>query len=165
MKRKALFLGKLLVSLLIAGSFGIGYYGLHTYALPMSHDNLRQARISAVADQTEVLLNGAAKAYEEGRVDEAAKVLELNLELLVDKTGRYEASNSWKLERIYFLLGKCYHRMEVFDKARSNYEDTLRLNPAHLAAKYNLEMLNAQGGGGEGGNSPDPAKGQIQPKI
>lgn len=164
MKRKAKFLGKLLVSLLIAGSFAVGYYGLQAYVVPMSQDNLRQARISAVADQTEVLLNGAAKAYEEGRVDEAAKVLELNLELLVDKTGRYQASNRWKLERIYFLLGKCYHRLEAFDKARRNYEDTLRLNPAHLPAKYNLEMIDAQGGG-EGGNSPDPAKGQIQPKI
>jgi tetratricopeptide (TPR) repeat protein len=165
MKLKALFLGKLLVSLLIACSFGIGYYGLHTYAVPMSKDNVRQARVSAVADQTEVLLNGAAKSYEEGRIEEAAKVLELNLELLVDKTGRYKASNRWKLERVYFLLGKCYHRMEVFDKARHNYEDTLRLNPAHLPAKYNLEMIEAQGGGGEGGNSPDPGKGQIQPKI
>jgi len=156
-------LGRLLLSLAIALAFGYGFYGLFTYAAPMSQDNFRQARTSYLADQTEILLNGGARAYEEGNLDETTRVLELELETLIDKSGRYSATDKWKLERVYFLLGKAYHRQEKFDKAVQNYEDTLRMNPNHLPAKYNLEMIQMQGGGGEGGNQPQ--KGKIQHKI
>lgn len=141
------------LSLAIVSAFGYGFYGLVTYALPLSHDDLPQAQTSLVADQTEILIAGAAKAYEEGRYEESTKVLELALEELVSKSGRYQAANRWKLERVYFLLGKSYHRMKKFDKAVQNYEDTLRMNPDHMPAKYNLEMIQAEGGGDGGGAS------------
>lgn len=163
MQEKSKTLGRALLSLAIALAFGYGFYGLFTYALPLSQDNFRQARTSIVADETEILLNGAARAYDEGRLDEATKVLELELEKLIDKGGRYNRADHWKLERVYFLLGKAYHRQEKFDKAIQNYEDTLRMNPSHLPAKYNLEMIQMQGGGGQGGDKPD--KGKIQPRI
>lgn len=155
--------GRLIVSLAVALAFGYGFYGLVTYAIPLSQDNVKQAMTSYVADDTEVLIQGAAKAYDEGKLPEATKVLELALEKLIDKSGRYNAANAGKLERVYFLLGKCYHLQEKFDKAIQNYEDTLRMNPQHLPAKYNLEMIQMKGGGGEGGKKPD--KGKIQPKI
>ena len=117
-----------------------------------------------VADETEVLLNGAAQDYEQRRDAEAVKVLELSLEKLIDKSGSYQLKDKWKLERIYFLLGKCYQRNEVFDKAAENYIETLRLNPNHWEAKYNLEMIQPPpGGGGDGGKQPSPGK--PQPKI
>lgn len=163
MLNKAKPLGRLALSLAIALAFGYGFYGLFTYALPLAKDNFRDARTSLVADQTEILLNGAAKAYDEGNLDAAARVLELQLEKLIDKSGRYNRIDRWKLERTYFLLGKIYHKQEKFDKAIQNYEDTLRMNPEHLPAKYNLEMIQMQGGGGEGGAQPD--KGKIQHKI
>jgi tetratricopeptide (TPR) repeat protein len=161
MLHKAKPLGRLVLSLAIALAFGYGFYGLFTYALPLSQENFREARTSLVADQTEILLNGAAKAYEDGELNEAARVLELQLEKLIDKSGRYNRLDRWKLERTYFLLGKIYHKQEKFDKAIQNYEDTLRMNPDHLPAKYNLEMIQAQGG--QGGGQPD--KGKVQHKI
>jgi tetratricopeptide (TPR) repeat protein len=155
--------GKLLSSLIIACAFGYGFYGLFTYALPLSKDNFAQARTSLVADETEVLLNGAAKAYEEGRLDEATRVLEIALEKLVDKSGRYDLADRSKLARVYFLLGKSYHLQEKYDRAIANYEDTLRIDPGHMAAKYNLEMIQMMGGqGGNGGRKPG---GGMQPKI
>lgn len=164
MVRKTRTAGKLLLCLTIALAFGYGFYGLITYAAPLSKDNFRQAMTSAVADETEVLLAGAALAYEKGRYPEAVKVLELSIEKLVDRTGRYRAVDKWKLERVYFLLGKTYHRLEKMDKAVQNYEDTLRLNPNHLPAKYNLEQVQASGGqGGGGGAQPD--KGEPKTKI
>ncbi len=164
MRKTSSILGRLLLSLAIALAFGYGFYGLFTYALPMSQDNLRQARTSYVADQTEILLNGAAKAYDEKRLDEVTKVLELELEKLIDKGGHYSRTDRWKLERVYFLLGKAYQIQEKYDKAIQNYEDTLRMNPNHLPAKYNLEMIQMKGGqGGEGGKKPQ--NGKIQPRI
>jgi hypothetical protein len=163
MKELVKFMGKLMLSLTVALAFGYGFYGITTYVYPLSHDNYRQAMTSPVADDTEVLLNGAEQAYEQGRTGEAARVLELELEKLVDKSGRSEVKNKWKLERVYFLLGKCYQRQEQFGKARENYIETLRLNPNHLPAKYNLEMIEPQGGKGGPGKQPSPGK--IQPKI
>jgi tetratricopeptide (TPR) repeat protein len=160
MLNKAKPLGRLLLSLAIALAFGYGFYGLFTYALPLAKDNFREARTSIVADQTEILLNGAAKAYDEGNLDETVRVLELELEILIDKSGRYNLANRWKLERVYFLLGKAYQKQEKFDKAVQNYEDTLRMNPNHLPAKYNLEMIQSGGNGGEGGKKPQQGKPQ-----
>ena len=147
-------------SLAIVSAFGYGFYGLVTYAVPLSQDNFRQAQTSYVADPTEVLINGGAKAYEEGDLEEATKVLELALEKLVSKSGRYQAADRWKLERVHFLLGKSYHRLKKLDKAVQNYEDTLRMNPNHMPAKYNLEMIQAEGGGsgGQGGQSKQAPK-------
>lgn len=173
MYKFAKVLGKLALSLAIAGAFGYGFYGLCTYVLPLSQDNFGNARSSAVADQAEVFLNGAAKAYDDsllpnGKVDkarlaEATKVLEMEVDLLISKSGRYNLTDRSKLTRVYFLLGKCYQRQEKADKAIESYENTLRLDPTHLPAKYNLEMLQSGGDGGEGGKQPD--KGQPPHKI
>ncbi|MBS1991940.1 MAG: tetratricopeptide repeat protein [Cyanobacteria bacterium SZAS LIN-2] len=167
-------LGRLALSLTIACAFGYGFYGLVTYAWPLSHDRLGEARASLVADETEVLLNGAAKAYDEsilpnGKVDkarlaEASRVLEVELDKLISQSGRYRLLDKSKLTRVYFLLGKVYQRQEKFDKAIDAYENTLRLDPDHLPAKYNLEMLQMQGGGGDEGGS-SPKKGQQPHKI
>ncbi len=156
--------GRLCLALLVAFSFGYGYYGLYTYALPLSKDNFRQAMTSKVADESEVLIQGAAKAYDEERYSEVSKVLELALEKLIDKGGRYKAADADKLVRVFFLLGKTFHKQEEFGKAIMNYEETLRLNPQHLPAKYNLEMIQMKGGGGKGGTQK-PDKGKIQPQI
>ena len=48
------------------------------------------------------------------------------------------------------------------DKAVQNYEDTLRVNPDNMPAKYNLEMIQSEGGGNGGGND---GKSKNQPKI
>jgi tetratricopeptide (TPR) repeat protein len=130
----------------------------------MSQDKFGTARSSLVKDETEIFLNGAARDYDQsllpnGRVDkeklaEATKVLELNLDLLVGKNGKYRLTDKSKLARTYFLLGKCYQRQKQFDKAIESYEDTLRLDPDNLPAKYNLEMIIMSGGGGDGGAQP-----------
>lgn len=156
--------GGVILSLVIACAFGSGFYGLFSYALPLSHNDLKQAQRSFVADQAEVLINGAALAYEQGRTGEAVKALELALEGLVDKTGKYKAGNAWKIERVYFLLAKCYDRLKQVDKAIQNYENTLRLNPDHLTAKYDLERL-LESGGGAGSGQSQPQSGKTQPKI
>ena len=173
MNKIAKSLGRLALSLAIAAAFGYGFYGLCTYVLPLSQDNFGNARSSLVADPTEVFLNGAAKAYDQsllpdGKVDkarlaEATKVLELELDLLISKSGRYNLMDRSKLTRVYFLLGKCYQRQEKADKAIESYENTLRLDPTHLPAKYNLEMLQSGGEGGEGGKQP--SKGNPPRKI
>ena len=164
-KPKLKTLQRLTISLSVVLAFAYGYYGLRTYALPLSQDNFVQARTSLVADDTEILINGAAKAYDEKRYEESIKVLELALEKLLDKSGRYRASNTYKLERTYFLLAKTYQVLEKDDKAIQNYEDTLRLNPTHRPAKYNLEMLQQKKkSGGEGGKK-SPKSAQPEPKI
>lgn len=157
-------LGKLALSLAIAFAFGYGFYGLFTYALPLSKNDFRQAMSSVVADETEVLINGAAQEYEQGNYEDATKALELALDKMVTKSGQHKLQDRWKLERVYFLLGKSYHRQKQFDKAAENYKETLRLNPNHLFAKYNLEMLEPPPSSGGNGGTP-PAPGKIQPKI
>ncbi len=164
-KSKTKTLCRLAVSLSVALAFAYGYYGLRTFAMPLLKDNFEQARTSLVADDTTILINGAAKAYDEKRYEESIKVLELALEQLLDKSGRYRAANTYKLERTYFLLAKTYQALEKDDKAIQNYEDTLRLNPAHRPAKYNLEMLQQKKkSGGEGGKK-SPKSAQPEPKI
>ncbi len=162
MRKLLTWLGRLTVSLVIACAFGYGFYGLYTYVIPLQKGDLVGAMESRVADRSEVLINGACDAYEQGKFDDAAMILELALEKLVDKSGRFDLANSAKLESVFFMLGKCYHLQEKFDKAIQNYEDTLRLNPNHLPAKYNLEMIQMDGGkGGNGGGG----KTRLQPKI
>lgn len=163
MKKAGNFFGRFLLSIFVVATFSYGFYGTFSYVIPMAQGDLRHARTSAVKDQSEILINGAQKAYEEGNLKEATKVLELALEELVDMSGRYDIANQSKLEDVHFLLGKCYHLQEKYDKAIEGYVETLRLNPDHLPAKYNLEMIVSQGGGGEGGKQPD--KGKLQPKI
>ena len=159
-------LGRLTISLVIACAFGYGFYGLFTYVLPMSQDKFGTARSSLVKDETEIFLTGAAKDYDEalptgGQVDqeklaEATKVLELELDRIIAKNGHYSLTDKSKLARTYFLLGKCYQRQNKLDKAKDSYENTLRLEPDNLPAKYNLEMIQA-GGGGDGGQQPKQA--------
>jgi tetratricopeptide (TPR) repeat protein len=166
-------LGRLILSLGIACAFGYGFYGLFTYVLPMSHDKFGVARSSLVKDETEIFLNGAARDYDEsllanGRVDqeklgEATKVLELELDRLIAKNGHYNLTDKSKLTRVYFLLGKCYQRQKKLDKAIESYQDALRLDPDNMPAKYNLEMIIIQGGGGDGG--PQPKQGNPPRKI
>jgi tetratricopeptide (TPR) repeat protein len=166
-------LGRLIISLAIACAFGYGFYGLFTYVMPMSQDNFGIARKSLVKDETEVFLNGAARDYDQslltnGHVDqlklaEATKVLELELDKLIAKNGHYSLTEKSKLTRVYFLLGKCYQRQKKADKAIEAYEDTLRLDPDNLPAKYNLEMLIMGGQGGDGGQQPN--KGEPPRKI
>ncbi len=164
-------LGKILAGVLVVAAFSYGIYGMGTYAYPLSSDNFRGALKSRVADKTEVYLNGAAHSYEKGNYDEARKALELAVEQLVDKDGKFHPSEKWKVERVHFLLGKCYQRQKKFDKAIKEYEDTLRLNPDHYPAKYNLEMLKRSGGGGgsdgTGGGDSGGVKpgGKTKPKI
>ena len=160
MRKLLTWLGRLSVSLVIACAFGYGFYGLFTYVVPFYKGDLVTAMDSRVADQSEILINGACDAYDKGKFDEAAMILELALEKLVDKSGRFDLTNRAKLESVFFMLGKCYHLQEKFDKAIANYEDTLRLNPNHLPAKYNLEMIQMDGGKGGGGG-----KSKLQPKI
>ncbi len=88
------------------------------------------------------------------KLAEATKVLEIELDHLVAKNGRYNLTDKSKLARTYFLLGKCYQRQKQLDKAVESYEDTLRLDPENLPAKYNLEMIIMSGGGGDGGKQP-----------
>ncbi len=164
-KSKLITLQRLTVSFCVALTFAYGYYGLLTYALPLSQDNFVQARASLVADDTEILINGAAKAYDEKRYEESIKVLELALEALLDKSGRYRTSNADRLERAYFLLAKAYQVLEKDDKAIQNYEDTLRLNPAHRPAKYNLEMLQQKKKSGGKGGKKNPKNAQPEPQI
>jgi tetratricopeptide (TPR) repeat protein len=164
MKKLMKNLGGLIACLLVSSMFAYGYYGLITYVVPFWHDDFRQAMASSVADETDVLLNGAQAAYLRGDLKETSKVLELALDKLVDKGGRYQAKDKWKLERIYFLLGKTYHRQEQFGKAAENYIQTLRLNPNHLPAKYNLESIqNPPGNGGAPGGAQ--RGGGNEPKI
>ncbi len=172
MHKIAKVLGRLIVSLTIACAFGYGFYGLVTYVQPMAKQDYVQARLSVVADQTEILLNGAARSYDESilpngktdkkRMGETIKVLELALDTIISKTGRYNLTDKSKLTRVYFLLGKSYQRIEKADKAVEAYQDTLRLDPNHLPAKYNLEMIVLKGGGGDGA---EPKQAKTPPKI
>ena len=156
-------LGRALTVLAIVACFGYGFYGLFTYVLPMSSGDYLHARQSLVADQSEVLINGAESAYRDGHVKEATRVLEQLLDRLVDQGGHYRLVDRWKVVRVEFMLGKCYQTLKQGDKAVQAYEQTLRLDPGHMAAKYNLEMLKRAGGGSGSGSQPKPGK--RQPRI
>ena len=82
---------------------------------------------------------------------------------MVDQNGRYRVQDRWKLERIYFLLGKCYQKQKKLDKAAENYIEALRINPKNLpASKLAMVQPPPSGGGGGGDKKPNS---QIQPKI
>lgn len=154
-------LTKLIAAILIVMAFGFGFYGTMTYVLPMGKGDVGMAKKSMVADDVEVLLNGAAISFEKERYQETVKVLELALEELISPSGEYKLVNEWKIVRIQFLIGKSYHLLEKYDKAVEAYKATLQLDPDHLPAKYNLEMIVSQPQGGSDGNQAN----DQQPKI
>lgn len=156
-------LGRLLLALAIIASVTYGFYGLWTYVRPLHKQDLRTALESKVADRPEVFLEGACQAYDSGNYKVAKKVLELALEELIDKSGRYKPADAGRVEKVHFLLAKTLHRLEDFEKAIKEYEETLRINPDHYDAKYNLEMLKQSGGGGGGGE--DQQQGKRKPRL
>ena len=166
--------GGVIATLAIVAAFSYGFYGVLTYAYPLGKGDYKTAMRSSAAEKAKVLIVGARDAYDQEKFEEARKVLELALEILVDRNGHFEPANSDIVELAHFTLGKCYQREEKADKAIEEYIAALRISPDNYAAKYNLEMLQKQskGGGGasngdgegKGSDAPPPADSK-KPKI
>lgn len=69
--------------------------------------------------------------------------------------GQVPESRRVLASEIKFLAGNVLLRQKQWEQARDAYREALRLNPQHLYAKYNLEMLESGGGSGGAGTGPN----------
>jgi len=131
----------------------VGAYRLLTYTLPMLVGNYQTAYDSWAADESVVLYDAALSAYEEQNYSAASILLQEAGSQMVAADGTVPASRNDLAARIHFLHGNALVKLKKPDLAIEQYEAALRKNPAHLWAKYNLELLHKPPVGNSGNNS------------
>jgi tetratricopeptide (TPR) repeat protein len=135
-----------------------GGYALLTYSVPMTQggDGYVTAHNSLVGDKAAVLYNAGQEAYQEGEFAVAEKLLTKSYSELTDSSGHLPDSRNALAGDIQFLLGNSLVKQKKVKDAVQAYEQSLRHNPNHMYAKYNLEMLQQSGGGSSGGGDGKP---------
>jgi tetratricopeptide (TPR) repeat protein len=146
--------GMVLLGLVLClGVFGYGVYQAVTYTWPMHRQDFRAASGSAAADKPLALYDFGLAAYQAGYHEAAKKILAEAYSACADSSGQIPESRRQLAAQIQFLLGNTYVKLHKVDAAVQAYEESLRLDPTNLYAKYNLELLKSQKSGGSGGGN------------
>jgi tetratricopeptide (TPR) repeat protein len=158
---------------MIAG-FVLALYGvwrLGSYSYPMLSENFQDAAQSSVGDPPVALYDFGVQAYKDGDPALAKDALTEAFNQLTKNTGVVPPNRKELAGRIQFMLGVVNEHAKQFRVAVTAYEDSLRLSPDNLDAKYNLERLKSQfpdigkGGGGDPQNpGQQPSKGNSSNK-
>jgi len=157
-KRRGFLAG--LATLAFLGVFALGVVRLVNYTLPLFIGSPAAAAQSKYGDPVVAYYNAALASYKAEDYDGAVKMASQAYSKLTETKGSIAQSERVQTEAgdIQFLLGLCREKTKQPDQAIDAYEQALRHNPNHLAAKYNLErLLKPQGGGGAGGPGPGGA--------
>jgi tetratricopeptide (TPR) repeat protein len=148
------------VALLVLSAAAVlyGAYSLFTYSIPMTQggDAYTTAYQSAVADKATVLYDAAQQAYQEGNYKAAQALLTKAYSECTDSSGHLPDSRNALAGDIQFLLGNALAKDKNVKDAITAYGQSLRHNPNHMYAKYNLELLQQSAGGGAGGGNGQP---------
>lgn len=128
-----------------------GGYRLSSYDRPLHHVQYQSALSSRVADRPLLLLNEAMAQLKEEKPAEAKKLLSDAYEACLDDEGFVTASRKRLAACIKFRQGNLLVHLQDVAGAVDAYCESLRLDPNNLDAKYNLELLLLQTGGGRGG--------------
>lgn len=172
--RVILFLVQFLMVVSIACCFAGAYMGL-TYTYPMLTGSYQDAAKGGIGDPASALYNAGLEAYRSNKFRYAETYLKEASEKVVNREGIVPENKKSLAAEIKFLLGNTLVKSKQKDQAVQAYKEALRLNPAHLYAKYNLELLTApkenppdapgkgQGQGNEPGQEPGKEPGQEEP--
>lgn len=141
-----------------------GTYRTLAYTVPMYTGNYLSAAESGAGDESFALYNLGLQAFEAKEYDAAKEIFTKGYSKLTEtEAGTINSDSKKKLgAELQFMLGNTALRQKQVKVAIEAYKAALRLNPNHLAAKYNLELLqsNSGGAGGAGGDSQkDPSGG------
>ncbi len=163
-KRRGFLAG--FATLAFLGVFALGLLRLINYTLPLYIGAPVSAAQSGYGDPVAAYYDAALASYKAEDFDGAVKMASQAYSKLTEQKGSIAQSEHVQKEAadIQFLLGLCREKAKQPDQAIDAYEQALRHNPNHLAAKYNLErLLKPQGGGGAGGPGDGKGAGQPQP--
>lgn len=136
---------------ILAGAFSLwGGYRFVTYTVPMLEgDYIRAAE--GGGDRASALYDAGLKAYENEDYKSAKDHFTKAQSALTDEAGGMPDSKKALAAQIQFSLGNTYFRQKQLKLAAEAYKQSLRLDPANLEAKYNLELLQMMLAGGAGG--------------
>ncbi len=144
------------VLVLFLGLFAYGVYQAATYTWPMHAGAFHSASESRVADKPIALYDSGLAAYMAEDYGTAKRELVAAYAACADGSGAISESHTQLCAQIQFLLGNTYVNLKKADSAIQAYEESLRLDPTNLYAKYNLELLKSQKSGGGGGDQGNP---------
>lgn len=131
--------------------FGFGAYQAVTYTWPMHRGQFLTASESRLADRPVALYDAGLAAYQRGSYSLARSYLTEASSACIDPNGTVSESREQICAQIQFLLANSYFALQKPETAIQAYEESLRLDPNNLHAKYNLELLKAQQAGASGG--------------
>ena len=150
------------IALTVAGILviGVGAYRLVAYSVPLANGDYIGAAESGAGDASVALYDAGLQAYREGNLDAAQQLFSASYsKLLADGTLPTAYSKQKLASDCQFYLGNIQAMNKQIEPAIQAYEQSLRLNPDNMDAKYNLEMLKKQQqGGGGSGNGGDQGK-------
>ncbi|HJY88287.1 MAG TPA: tetratricopeptide repeat protein [Candidatus Acidoferrales bacterium] len=141
---------------LFLGLFAYGVYQGATYTWPMHRGAFHRASQSKVGDKPTALYDSGLQAYQAQEYEAAKSELTAAYSACTDDAGLIPGSRKQLCAQIQFLLGNTYVNLKKVQSAIQAYEESLRLDPTNLYAKYNLELLKSQSAGGGGGDQGNP---------
>src|SRR5262245_9562327 len=131
-------------ALLVAGilAIGVGAFRLVAYSVPLAQGDYIGAADSGAGDASVALYDAGLQAYKEGNLDAAQELFTKSYSaLLGDGTLPTSYSKQDLASNCQFYLGNIQAQNHQIDQAIQAYEQSLRMNPNNMDAKYNLEML------------------------
>lgn len=141
-----------------------GGYRVITYTVPMLQGDYSQAAQGG-GDQADALYDAGLSAYEGEDYKSAKELLTRAQSALTDSRGEIPGERKAMASKIQFALGNTYFQQKQLKAAAEAYKQSLRLDPANLEAKYNLELIQQMSGGsGPGEGPPDNGPGTGGPK-
>lgn len=131
-------------AVLVLANFFLVFYGfqhLWSYSVPMLKGIYHQAAVSDAGDATVAFYDSGLVFLANGQYEVAQAELKEALSSLTEETGQIRAADKPMAAKIQFLLGVANEGLKQWKLAEDAYKEALRLNPANLPAKYNLERI------------------------
>jgi tetratricopeptide (TPR) repeat protein len=133
-----------------------GIYALWSHSVPMLNGKYRDAAESYVGDHAVALYDAGLQQYQAEEFEGAIKTLTDAYNKCLGPQGVVDDEKRKLAAEIKFLTGNALVKSKKLSKAVEAYKETLRLEPNHLYAKYNLELLQQMNGGKGPGEGDEP---------